>query len=57
MRDFKAKFSLWLYSVLMRAAQPLLHLKLKRRAKAEALYGQHIPERFGHYTPKGRKVT
>jgi 3-deoxy-D-manno-octulosonic-acid transferase len=50
MRDFKAKFSLWLYSVLMRAAQPLLHLKLKRRAKAEALYGQHIPERFGHYT-------
>ena len=33
----------------MQWAQPLLRQKLKRRAKAEALYGQFVEERFGHY--------
>ena len=33
----------------MRWAHPLLRQKLKRRAKAEALYGQFVEERFGHY--------
>ena len=35
--------------MLMKWAQPLLRQKLKRRAKAEALYGQFVEERFGHY--------
>ena len=39
-----------LYSALMRCAQPLVRLKLQRRAVTEPLYGQHIAERFGHYT-------
>lgn len=42
-------FSLWLYGVFMRLAQPLLRRKLRKRAQAEPLYGQFIEERFGHY--------
>ena len=38
------------YNAAMWAAQPLLRRKLARRAVAEPLYGQAIPERFGHYT-------
>lgn len=34
----------------MRWIQPFLRQKLKRRAQAEALYGQFVEERFGHYT-------
>lgn len=40
-----------LYSAVVVLLTPLLRLKLRRRARAEALYGQHIPERFGHYQP------
>ena len=40
---------LWFYSLLMQILQPLLWLKLKRRAKVEPLYGYHIHERFGVY--------
>ena len=42
-------FSLWLYGVFMRLAQPLLRRKLRKRAQAEPLYGQFIEERLGHY--------
>ena len=38
------------YNAALWAAQPLLRRKLARRAVAEPLYGQAIPERFGHYT-------
>ncbi len=38
------------YSALLWLAQPLLRAKLAQRAKTEPLYGQHVPERFGHYT-------
>lgn len=44
-------WSLAVYSVLTWAAQPLLRRKLRRRAVAEPGYAQHVPERFGHYTP------
>lgn len=37
------------YNAALWAAQPLLRSKLARRAVAEPLYGQAIPERFGHY--------
>lgn len=30
--------------------QPLVRSKLRRRAVAEPLYGEHIAERFGHYS-------
>lgn len=40
-----------LYSAATMLLAPLLRLKLRRRAQAEPLYGQHIPERFGHYQP------
>jgi len=43
------RLSLWVYGVIMRLAQPLLRLKLGKRAQAEPLYGQFIEERFGHY--------
>jgi 3-deoxy-D-manno-octulosonic-acid transferase len=49
LNSVKSTLSLWLYSTLMRWAHPLLRQKLKRRAKAEALYGQFVEERFGHY--------
>lgn len=39
----------WLYSGLMRLAQPLLKRKLLRRSKQEPGYAKDIPERFGHY--------
>ena len=42
-------FSLWLYAVFMRLAQPLLRRKLRKRAQAEPLYGQFIEERLGYY--------
>jgi 3-deoxy-D-manno-octulosonic-acid transferase len=48
---------LWLalYSLVMRALQPLVVRKLKRRSLAEPLYAQHIPERWGQYqTPSGQ---
>jgi 3-deoxy-D-manno-octulosonic-acid transferase len=38
------------YSALLWLAQPWLRAKLARRAKAEALYGEKIEERFGHYS-------
>ncbi len=48
---------LWLalYSLVMRALQPLVVRKLLRRSRDEPLYGQDIPERWGHYaTPAGQ---
>ena len=44
-----ARLWLWGYSLLMRALQPLALRKLRRRARDEPLYGQHMPERWGHY--------
>ncbi|MDO4705883.1 MAG: 3-deoxy-D-manno-octulosonic acid transferase [Comamonadaceae bacterium] len=37
------------YNTLLTLAQPLLRRKLARRAQAEPLYGDLVPERFGHY--------
>ena len=42
-------FALFLYSLLTAALQPLIRLRLKRRATKEPLYGQWIEERFGQY--------
>jgi 3-deoxy-D-manno-octulosonic-acid transferase len=39
----------WLYSLGLWAAQPLLRRKLRQRAQAEPLYGEHVEERFGVY--------
>jgi len=38
-----------LYSLLMWLLQPMLRAKLRRRARAEPGYGEHIEERFGNY--------
>jgi len=38
-----------LYSLLMWLLQPLVRAKLRRRARAEPEYGEHIAERFGWY--------
>ena len=40
----------WLYNAAVWCAQPLLRRKLARRARAEPVYGEAVPERFGHYT-------
>lgn len=40
---------LTLYSLVMRALQPWVVRKLKRRSRDEPLYGQHISERWGQY--------
>ncbi len=40
----------WLYSLLMALAQLGLPRKLARRALAEPLYAEAVPERFGRYT-------
>jgi len=45
------QLALWLYSLATWLAQPLLRRRLRRRAQAEPLYGEHVPERFGHYLP------
>ena len=44
-----ASAALWLYSVVVWLAQPLLRRKLRRRARAEPGYGHAVAERFGHY--------
>jgi len=38
-----------LYSLLMLVLQPWLRAKLRRRARQEPEYGEHIAERFGFY--------
>ena len=42
--------ALRLYGLLMTLAQPFLRRKLARRARLEPAYGEHIEERFGHYS-------
>jgi 3-deoxy-D-manno-octulosonic-acid transferase len=37
------------YAAVLWLAQPWLRAKLARRAKVEALYGEKVEERFGHY--------
>ena len=44
-------WALALYSAFTWAAQPLLRRKLRHRALAEPVYGQHVEERFGRYSP------
>ena len=41
--------ALWLYSLLVWLAQPLVRRKLRRRARAEKGYATAVAERFGHY--------
>ena len=48
-----------LYSLIVWAAQPLLRRKLRRRAREEPGYAEHVAERFGSYTtprPSGGPV-
>ena len=46
---------LTLYSLMMRALQPLVVRKLKRRSRDEPLYGEHLAERWGQYPiPSGQ---
>ena len=50
----------WLYTLLMALAQVGLRRKLVRRARAEPLYSEAVPERFGRYTtawPKAPGLT
>lgn len=51
--------SLRFYKLITCLAQPVLRRKLRRRAAAEPLYGEHIAERFGDYTlsPKPQPTT
>jgi 3-deoxy-D-manno-octulosonic-acid transferase len=42
--------ALILYRLLTWGLQPLIRLRLRRRAALEPLYGRWIEERFGHYT-------
>ncbi len=44
----------FLYSLVLRAAQPLLLRKLRRRGRHEPGYLQAIGERFGHYEGSAR---
>ncbi len=39
-----------LYSSVMALLQPLVRRRLRRRAVAEPVYGEAVPERFGHYS-------
>ena len=39
----------FLYGILMWLAQPLMRLKLRKRAATEPGYAKHVAERFGHY--------
>ena len=41
--------ALWLYSLALWLAQPLLRRKLRRRAVNEPGYAVAVPERFGRY--------
>nr|MBP8138460.1 3-deoxy-D-manno-octulosonic acid transferase [Alicycliphilus sp.] len=41
--------ALWLYSLALWLAQPLLRRKLRRRAVKEPGYAVAVPERFGRY--------
>ena len=43
----------WLYSLLLWLARPLLVRKLRRRALAEPVYGEAMPERWGYYAAPG----
>lgn len=38
-----------LYSLMMWLLQPVARLRLRRRARAEPVYGERVAERFGHY--------
>lgn len=42
-------FIRYFYNLFTTLAKPLLRRKLRQRAKAEPLYGERIPERFGDY--------
>ncbi|MFT4190155.1 MAG: 3-deoxy-D-manno-octulosonic acid transferase [Comamonas sp.] len=46
---WRERLSLAVYSLLVRAATPLLRRKLRRRGKSEAGYLLNIDERFGRY--------
>ena len=48
--------SLWAYNLLMRALQPWVRRKLARRAQSEALYGEHVEQRFGRYAEPAKPV-
>ena len=41
--------ALAVYSLLTRLLQPALRWKLRRRARSEPAYAQHVEQRFGHY--------
>ena len=43
------RLTLWAYGLVMRALQPLLRRKLRRRGQQEPGYLDHMPQRFGFY--------
>jgi 3-deoxy-D-manno-octulosonic-acid transferase len=43
---------LLIWSLLWTALMPLILVYLYRRARKDALYGQHLPERFGRYAQR-----
>ena len=47
--SFSERLALGVYGALMRALQPLLRRKLRRRGLQEPGYLAHMPERFGMY--------
>ncbi len=47
--SFSERLTLSAYGVVMRALQPLLRRKLRRRGQQEPGYLAHITERFGFY--------
>lgn len=46
---WRTRAFLWLWAALWHAGLPLIWLYLRRRARADALYGAHLSERFGRY--------
>ena len=44
-----ARLALLVYGFLCWALIPMLRWRLRRRARAEPVYGQRVDERFGHY--------
>ena len=43
------RLTLWAYGLVIRALQPLLRRKLRRRGRQEPGYLDHMPQRFGFY--------
>ena len=47
--SLRARLALRVYGWLCWALMPVLRWRLRRRARAEPLYGEQVEQRFGHY--------